>query len=270
MGLFGPKLPIDSDEFEWQLACFKWMLEDFEQIERHRQTPLVTPTTDYFPDSSSTGHTRARELFDQVRSHAGLENVAFRLEAGAANRPDRVQPGFGLRHESAPPLGTYRVEDRGHGHYEPVITYNPSSLADPARLVGTFAHELAHYVIDGAGRLPPGGADLHELATDLTAVFMGFGIFLANGAKTFDAFNSFDSMGWSSSQSGYLSEKALVTGLAITQRLAGRDPMDSARWLKPHLASDIKKAAAYLAKRHPDIETDIMAIDLADYGMEFA
>ena len=59
-----------------------------------------------------------------------------------------------------------------------------------------------------------------------------------------------------------------MTGLALTERLAGRDPMVAARWLKPHLAADLKKAAAYLAKRHPDIETDVMAVDLADYGLE--
>jgi len=268
MGLFGPKLPIDRDEFDWQLACFKWTIEEFEDLERHRTTPLITPTVDFFPDSRSTGHARAAELFDQVRMHVGLDQIHFRLEAGAANRPHRVQSGLGLVHDDNAPLGTYRVEDRGGGVYEPVISYNPSLLDSPAGLVGTFAHEFAHYIVDGARRLPPGGRDLHEHATDLTAVFIGFGVFLADGAKNFQAHQSFDEMGWSSSRSGYLSEAALVTGLAISERLAGRDPLVARQWLKPHLASDLKRATAYLAKRHPDIVADIAAIDLTDYGIE--
>lgn len=268
MGFFGPKLPIDRDELDWQFACFKWMIEEFEDLERHRAAPLVTPTVDFFPDSRLTGHKRALELFDQVRMHAGLDQVHFRLEAGTANRPNRVQPGLGLVHDGGAPLGTYRVEDRGGGHYEPIITYNPSLLDNPAGMVGTFAHEFAHYIVDGARRLPPGGHDLHEHATDLAAAFIGFGVFLANGAKNFQAHQSFDEMGWSSSRSGYLSEAALVTGLAISERLAGRDPLAARQWLKPHLASDLKRATAYLAKHHPDIATDIAAIDLTDYGLQ--
>lgn len=268
MGIFGARAPIGEEEFEWQLAGFKWMLEEFEGIERHREAPLITPTTDFFPDSLLTGHARAEELFGQVQSHAGLDHIAFRLEAGDSNRPTKVASGLGLVHDGdQAPLGTYRVVNED-GTYLPIITYNPSMLSNPFGMVATFAHELAHRVMDSALREPPGGADMHELMTDLTAVFLGFGIFLANGAKSFHAYQTFDEMGWSSSRSGYLSEAALVTALAIAERLANRDPMAGARWLKSHLAADLKKVDRYLVKRHPALEADVMRVDLSEYGVE--
>lgn len=267
MGIFRTRPPVHDDEFEWLLAGFKWMLEEFEGIERHRETPLILPTTDFFPDSSLTGHARALELFEQVRSLAALDHQEFRLEAGASSKPLKVATGVGLvHHDDQTPLGTYRVVE-DDGAYIPVIAYNPSMLDNPSGLVATFAHELSHYVMDGARREPPGGRDMHELMTDLTAVFLGFGIFLANNAKSFQGYQSFDEMGWSASRSGYLSEAALITSLAVAERLAGRDPNTASRWLKRHLATDLKKADRYLAKRHADIEASVMAIPLGDYGV---
>jgi hypothetical protein len=46
-------------------------------------------------------------------------------------------------------------------------------------LVGTVAHELAHARLLGEGRVDPREFD-NELLTDLTVVFHGLGIFLAN------------------------------------------------------------------------------------------
>lgn len=268
MGLFGPKLPINDDEFEWQLACIKWLLDGLGGIERHDRAPLVTPTVDCFPNSAKTGHNRALELFEQVRLLAGVEDQDFVIEAGAASRDAKVQAGVALVHDSHPPLGTYRVEERSQAAYQPIITYNPALIDDPAALVATFAHELAHWVLDGFETLPPGGRELGELATDITAVFLGFGIFLANNAKSFAAYQTFDEMGWSSSQSGYVSEGGLVTALAMAERLAGRDPLAATAWLKPHLAADLKKADRYLAKRHPDLAVTVMAVDLAEFTPE--
>ncbi|AHE55877.1 hypothetical protein [Sphingomonas sanxanigenens] len=267
LGLFGPKRPIDGDAFEWMLATIKWLLRTYDGVAGLHETRLVLPTTDFFPTSAATGHALAEEIFDRVRSAAGMLEWRCRLMPGDPSRPMQVARGFALKHESFAPAGTFIRADDRDGMLA-IIRYNPNQLATPPTLVATFAHELAHYLLSAARDYPPGGRDLKELATDLTAVFLGFGIFMANGAKSFRAFQSFDESGWESSRQGYLSEAALVTALAIVERLSGRSPRDAAPWLKPHLASDLAKADAYLSRRHPDLARDIEAIDLDAYRAE--
>ena len=263
MGLFGPRLPIDRDELDFQLATFKWLIGQFGPIGTR---PLILPTRDYFPLSRATGEARVREIFELVRQHAGMANWPCTLQAGAGDRPSAVGNALLLRHEGgSAPCGTFRIVDGPDGR-QGLVTYNPGMERDPPGLAATFAHELGHYLMATAATDPPGGWDLHELHTDLTAVYLGFGIFLANGARNFSQFQSGGEMGWSSRTQGYLGEGALVTATAILQRLAGRPPMDAAPYLKDYLRSDLKRADRALAKLAPDMAAAVAAVDLAEYG----
>jgi hypothetical protein len=111
------------------------------------------------------------------------------------------------------PAGTFSIS--GSQEPEVVITYNPAEVTRPQSLVATFAHELAHYLGKMAKCPPPGGEKNWEYATDVLAVFTGFGIFLANSAVEFQQFTSYDSQGWASRTLGYLSEFELVYCLAL-------------------------------------------------------
>jgi hypothetical protein len=150
------------------------------------------------------------------------------LIPGAASRAHRVTTGHGLKHEGkGPPLDTFGY---ANGRYQ--ITYNPASLADPASLVATFAHELSHCLIPTARTAPPGGRELEEHATDLAAMFMGFGVLMANSAKSFDQFQNCGEMGWQMQAQGYLSENALTTGRALFVVASGADAVDAEAALK--------------------------------------
>ena len=262
LSLFGPKLPIDDDELDFQLATFKWLGRSFGPV---RDAPVL-PSPVFFPPSPNKGDARIADLFGHVKRAAGMEDWPCELRRGAGERPAHVGTGLLLRHEGAsPPAGTFQVED-GAGGTKVVITWNPSLGDDPTALIATFAHELAHYLMSTAETAPPGGWDLHELHTDLAAVHLGFGIFLANSARSFAQFQSAGEMGWSARTQGYLSEGALVTALAIVQRLAGRDPLEPAPFLKDYLRKDLARAAKALGKRLPDLGAAVEAVDLADYA----
>lgn len=264
MGLFGAKRPLSADEWEWQLASFKWLLGEFGGMDEHRGDMLVLPTAEFFPASDAQGDDFAQEMFAIVKRHAGLENWPTRLEAGlATQRHKSVQPGFGVQHPGGDVLGSFIVEEGEDGSQIAVISYAEDQVDHPFSLVATMAHELAHCLIATAKTSPPGGWDIHELTTDLTAVFLGFGVFLGNTARTSRAFSAFDQMGWETSGQGYLSERALMTALAISETLVGRDPLAAIPHLKSHLAKDLQIAARYAAKR--DLTADMAAIDLADY-----
>jgi hypothetical protein len=260
LGWLRSRFPIDDDEADWLLACFAWMRREFDP-RRASAVPLVLPDPTFFPRSVAQGHDRATELFDQVKAHAGMTEWPCDLVVGSADRERVLIPGFALRHDSKPaPLGTFGYRD---GHY--VISYNPGELAYPQSLIATFAHELAHYLMHSAQTSPPGGPDLLEHATDATAVYLGFGIFMANSSKNFSQFHNFDVMGWEMRPQGYLSELALVTALAIFGRLRAVDPDKTAGALKDYLRKPYRKAAATLEKRYPDLAAHIDAIDLGDW-----
>jgi hypothetical protein len=96
--LFAPKLPIDSDELEWQLATFKWLGAEFGPA---GEAPLVLPTAEYFPPSIRKGKGRVEDLFASVRAAAGMDDWPCELRAGAGDRPAHVGTGLLLRHEGA-------------------------------------------------------------------------------------------------------------------------------------------------------------------------
>ncbi len=256
MGLFGPSPPIDRDEFEWLLACFAWIdrtLGKRDGVDGF--APQLVLPDDPGLKSAST----ASDLFVAVKRAAGLESWECRLEKGAAQR-ERVDTGLatGLFSQSSA-LGTFSVEGN-----TPVIRYDPALLRQPDALVATFAHELAHLVIHSLG-MPPGGEALEEHATDCMAVYLGFGIFLANSARNFGQFNDGAMQGWESKTSGYLSENALVTAIAMFERRFD-GAAQSKDALKDYLKPVYRKAKRYLDKRHPDLRADMANLDLNEWA----
>lgn len=267
---FGPKRPLSAEEWEWQLAGFRWLIEEFDGVEAHRQGVLATPDGACFPDSALRGDARAQELLAQVMQIAGIGEWPVRLVLvdGQASFLSVGGPAA-LVQAGRTAAGTFQLVADGKGGWVAEIVASRMQLEDEAALVATLGHETAHYWMTGSNRAAPGGTECEELLTDLTAVWLGFGIFLGNSARY--GFHTKDDIGTSigggwyvSGWQGYLSERALMTALAISETLAGRDPMAAAPYLKPHLARDLADAARYVAKR--DILADIMAVDMDAYG----
>lgn len=263
MGIFGPKRPLSADEWEWQLASFKWLIEEFGGITENPTNQLVIPSADFFPPTSADPDEKAQQIFDQVKSLSGMQDWPTKLITGSKSRPSAVAPGFGLKHETHAPAGEFRLAENLAGKPIAEIFYNPSHIDQPEKLIATFAHELAHYLMSGAKTPPPGGWEIHELTTDVAAVYLGFGAFLANSASNFSAFTEFDQMGWQHERQGYLSERALVCALAIWETLADRDALLASSYLKPHLAKDLNAVIKYVKREN--IVDQVMAIDLNDF-----
>jgi len=261
---FGTKLPIDQDELDFQLASFKWLIDQFGPV---GDRPLILPNPDFFPLTETAVNPAVRELFERVRGYAGMADWPCRLEAGDSDHPlaGGASIGLGMSVSGSAPCGTFRVEEGPAGRAG-VITYNPDMARDRAGLAATFAHEFGHYLMATAAADPPGGWDLHELHTDLAACYMGFGVLLANNAKSFETFGTGRATGWRSSIKGYLSEQALVTATCIFQRLAGREPAEAAPWLESHLRSVLKNADRALARQAPDMAAAVAAMDLGEFA----
>jgi len=256
MGLFGPSLPIARDEFEWLLACFAWLDQSLkERVTQGGFAPqLMLPNDPALMSASS-----ASDLFLAVKNAAGLGRWECRLEQGEPRRKALVTDLATGPFSEKSALGTFSIEGN-----TPVIRYDPTLLRNPDALVATFAHELSHLLIHTLG-LPPGGEALEEHATDCAAVYLGFGVFLANSARNFSQFTDGAMHGWQSEASGYLSENALVTALAIFEaRFEGRDGAEPA--LKDYLRASYRKAGRYIEKKHPSLKQELSSIDLTDWA----
>lgn len=256
MRLLGPSLPIDDDEFEWLLACFAWI----ERTLGARDGGNGFVPNLVLPDEPGISQAKtAKDLFAFVKEACGLGEWPCRLEKGKPRR-EMIDTGLGAGAlpEQSSALGTFSIEGN-----HPVIRYDPALLNNPEALTATFAHELSHLLIHSLG-MPPGGEALEEHATDCMAVYLGFGVFLANSARNFSQFSDGAMHGWSSETSGYLSENALVTALAIFEARFGMGNNTGAH-LKDYLRPIYRKAHRYLNKKHPDIGQRLAAIQLSDW-----
>ncbi|MEO1045803.1 MAG: hypothetical protein AAFX04_10220 [Pseudomonadota bacterium] len=262
--IFGPRMPVRRDEWEWLLAGFKWLEQEFGQDDV-APSPLILPTPDFFPPVSDDPDQAVADILDQVKAHCDMADWPTMLVIGEQNRPTQVGKAIHLVHNVQAPLGHFRLLSDADGQHIGEIAYNPEQRHDPVGLIATLAHELSHYLMAYAKTVMPGGEEMMEHSTDLCSVYLGFGVFLANNAFNFSASQGVGYAEWRTSAAGYLSERSLLTATAIREALYGRDPMDAAPYLKPSLAKDLKSISRYVLQS--DLAAEIAAINLQDYGV---
>lgn len=234
------------------MACFAWLHGKLGPVDAQAGfTPILAR-----PDTSDIAAAdSASSLFAAIKDIAGMSEWECVLEQGeAAQEPVKLSHYGEFSDRSA--LGTFSIEGN-----TPVIRYAPALLRNPEALTATLAHELAHLISHSLGD-PPGGEELHEHATDCVAVYLGFGVFLANSARRFEQFQDAWSQGWQSSTAGYLSERALVTLIAMFVRLFGIPAEHAAELLKPYLKVDFAKALKYIDWRFPDFPLALQEVEL--------
>jgi hypothetical protein len=251
MPLFSPKLVLDEGTTEWLFDAYAWALESFGTDMFFSHTELILPDDKFFPDKLEEADDVAETLFTRVREYVGMADWPCKLVAQEEDADPVVAPTVLIKGAPSGPAGTFSV---GGQHNDVWITYNPSQLRRPESLISTFAHELAHYLAHSAENEPPGGHEFEEHATDLLAVFLGFGVFLANSAFSFQQFTDVDSQGWSMQRQGYLLEEQLTYALAIFLELKQIDRKEVETYLDKHLRKVLKKSVRELRRRTEDMD----------------
>ncbi len=231
--------PLEADDEDWQLECWRWLLEHFGGVDAWRRRPLILPTRDFFDVPETDGHAAALDWFEQVADWFGLDPAQFDLVA----QDEAIDPVLGplqiVADAPGDPAGTFSVGDGGRL----AISYSRSLIARPMRLIATLAHELCHPLLLALPEEPPGGAEMEEFATDLAVTFFGFGVFSSNAGAAVRQFSdeATGTVGWSMDALGYLSpaERAFALALFLLER-----PEDQ-RAVRGHLDDG---ALAYYAK----------------------
>lgn len=233
---FARKRIVDNDTAAWHRENFTWLIEQFGP-EAFAKTKLVLPKPGYFPSEGEKDHALASRIFNRVKAYCGM--TAWEVDLVVDNNPlaEQSPVSAAMVAPQKHALGTFGVAGN-----RIQISYVPSLLSRPEQLIATFAHELAHYLLATAREAPPCEDDEKEFLTDLTAVYLGFGVFLANARFTFETLQSGNMHGWRWSRSGYLPEADLIFALALFLEAKACDPADAIACLKPHLAGMLRRA----------------------------
>ncbi|ROR94907.1 hypothetical protein EDC56_3720 [Sinobacterium caligoides] len=229
---------ISKQDSMFQVETYKWLLKYFGGKDFYEEAKLILPTRQYFPSKVKDPEEAAIETFEAVKKYAGMEEWPCKLVAQEEDINPVVGETLVVRDTPSSALGTFEYK----GEDEVIITYNPASLSSPTQLVATFAHELAHYLTGTAIEPPPGGWDNWEFATDITATFLGFGVFMANSTFNFSQYTGSGSQGWKTTNSGYLTESEHIYALAIFLLLKSVPVDQATSCLKPNLKKLLKKA----------------------------
>lgn len=245
---FSRKGIVDADTARWLLDNMTWLEGEFGEVAGYPRRTLVLPRPGFFQNGGETGHALALRIFADVKDYCGMSD--WPVELVADDDPHAAPAARSL--VSVVPqryaAGRFVVEDD-----RVQITYATAQLRQPEQLVATFSHELAHYLHAAAKTPPPCEADEYEFLTDLTSVFLGFGVFAANARFQFEQFQDGLTQGWQSSRSGYLPETDLVHALALYLRLAGAEAEPAASCLKPHLGPLLHRALRTLPPAGADV-----------------
>lgn len=243
---------VDIEVAEWQFDGFAWLIDNFSSAPALPDSPLFLPIPKYFPAPNGQFRSQAEHIFHLVKAQCGFnEGDIFDLEP-QAGRPESSLGGLAMvetRGQMA--CATYQIIPAKFGKPREIIKYDAGLENKPSQLVATFSHELSHALHNRAKATLDVDPPLYELFTDLTAIYLGYGVFLANTRFEFSQFANADTQSWQAQGAGYLPEADMVFGTALFMKKKDL-PMELALpHLKPRLQKMLKKAYRQL-DRHMD------------------
>ncbi len=248
-GFLKKKPLLSDDRFFFQIDTYKWLLQNFDSNYFYGKCPLILPTEEFFPEIAQGEKIKVNDLFEQVKDYAGMDSWECNLLAQDDDFEDLISKELFLGEAGSSPLGTFSIDEG-----KPLITYNPELRKKPDNLIATFAHELAHLLIAGCEVEPPDGWENEELVTDLAAIFMGFGLFIANSSFQHGHFSNGQDTGWKSQKSGYLAEHEASFALAIFLKLKNIEFKDVSRYMDANVKTYVKMALLELDQSESFLE----------------
>jgi hypothetical protein len=246
-------------EREWLWAALEALFER-RGAEAFLHAPLVLPTDHFFPDRWSPDVDGVRALAERLLGYAGLGQLTVALELFTE---DEHVEEFGPDGKPAKWSHTGAAAwFAGIGGATCYFGVASGKLADPMGLVAAMAHEVAH-AFRNLHRLEHRDRDHEEKLTDITTVYLGFGVLTTAASARFTT-RSHDNLGssWSHQSQGYLTP-AQMSFLLATQLLIRGADVATTRAVAKQLPSN---QAAMLRTALREIDRDAVAnvLGLAD------
>lgn len=239
----------------------KWLLENLAKLVGQRGYeplvlhPIVEPTRRFFPEHRGDTLYVLDRTTRRLMQYAGLGQLLVQLEFFSDTQ---VREGVGVRPtRCASAAALFSGIDRGRCRFG----VNMEQSGDAEHLVGVMCHEVAHAYRAQHGLNVP-EEDEEELLTDLTTVYLGFGILSTNNSLRYRSHGELDggavSTTWGTSSTGYLPPQALSFLLAAQLAVRDASYMQRRAVLK-HLETDqaafTRTALRSLRRSCPDLQT---------------
>jgi len=255
---------IDEDVADWQFEGYAWLIKNLGLQKALSDTELWLPADVHFGDMKNyNGHDLAQYIFRKICERSKMDSQAIKLTAVEENMGGFLGDSAILKTIGNRACGRYFLAEKDNGDgFNEEITYDIGLCETPMNLIATLAHESAHAIHSRSHAALDVEPELYELFTDLTAVYLGYGIFLANSRFSFAS----DSRGWQAQGAGYLPEADLVFATAIFMKIKNI-PLETAKpYLKPKLFKILKKSFKQLGSWGDEIEAlkALVPISLAD------
>lgn len=177
--LFKSKPLLDEATVAWLFDCYAWALAQFDAQVFREESLLVLPNDRFFPGRVDSVEGMANLIFDRVKGYSGVAHWPTQLMDGrqcTTQAPAQLIIGGALRGSRG------MAPDEVDASQRLVLPYDPAMVNNPEAMIASFAHQLAHYLASLAEEPPPGGEASWAQATEVLAVFLGFGLMFANSA----------------------------------------------------------------------------------------
>jgi hypothetical protein len=196
--------------------------------ERFVSWPILQPTPAFLPERWDASLAGAAVLLRRLMLYANIDLAA---ELVAFNRH------MSEAHPNAP--AWFAGIENGQCRFGIDI----AELSEPQSLIACLSHEVAH-AYRALHLLEDEDRDVEERLTDLTAVYLGFGIFAANGADRYrqSGYNvgHYAVTRTSLMSLGYLDAETLSFLLAVQRVVRRENPRESLRHLEPNQAGYVR------------------------------
>ena len=223
------------DERKW-LGRYLRKLIERRGYEHFVSTPLLLPLPEIFPVQWNARIADVHRLTQHLMHYAGLADVELRLTGFTSADLEGVM--------DAGTAGWFAGIRDGRAH----MGVHVAQLRDAEAAVGVMAHEVAH-AWRAQHKLVADSRDREELLTDLSTIYLGFGVLTTNNTDRYRSSGGYGYTEWSTSSAGYLPPNAMSWLLALQLAARGdkREIADAEANLEPNQRASFRAALKELA-----------------------
>lgn len=229
-------LPTDEEQ-KWLTRYLRKLIEKMGH-EQFVSAPILLPDRTWFPDRWEGTLVDAHLVTQRLMHYAGIGQLSVFLE-GYVEFQDLFE------HDTRDAVGFFSGIRNGYAYFGLQL----AMLEEAEITAGTMAHEVAHAWRAHHRLFLDDARDRDELLTDVTTVYLGFGVLTTNDTHRYRK----DAEGWSTSGYGYLPLQAMAYLLGL--QLAARNDRDEIRAIERQLEPNQQRCVIETLKalRHEDL-----------------